>query len=226
MSWAYQVSVEAPKFTAVISRGRPAPVVINGNPASNTARTLYNANGIEVERAGGRVYVHLNAIGIRASWDGYSALIIKTATGLRNQLCGLCGTYNGNRNDDFRTRAGTVVGSPTTFGNSWEVPNSCGNVGKRQTQPPLPQGCSTNTTFIQLIRDECSIIQTGVLKRCNGAVDPTQYIDDCVLDLSCTDEAEHDAFYCSLVGRYAEDCADAGVTVSNWRNPICRKLTI
>ncbi|MCI4377435.1 hypothetical protein PGIGA_G00203600 [Pangasianodon gigas] len=38
-----------------------------------------------------------------------------------DKLCGLCGDYNGNIKDDFRTPSGELVNSPTEFGNSWNT---------------------------------------------------------------------------------------------------------
>lgn len=39
----------------------------------------------------------------------------------KDKLCGLCGDYNGNIKDDFRTPTGELVNSPTEFGNSWNT---------------------------------------------------------------------------------------------------------
>ena len=39
----------------------------------------------------------------------------------QNKLCGLCGDYNGNSKDDFRTPSGNLVDKATEFGNSWNT---------------------------------------------------------------------------------------------------------
>lgn len=38
-----------------------------------------------------------------------------------DKLCGLCGDYNGDAKDDFRTPTGELVQSPKDFGNSWNT---------------------------------------------------------------------------------------------------------
>lgn len=38
-----------------------------------------------------------------------------------DKLCGLCGDYNGDHKDDFRTPTGELVQSPKDFGNSWNT---------------------------------------------------------------------------------------------------------
>jgi len=40
--------------------------------------------------------------GLKVMWDGRSRLIIHVPTSLKNKMCGLCGDYNGNGNDDWR----------------------------------------------------------------------------------------------------------------------------
>ena len=63
--------------------------------ASNTDIILFNSNGVEVRRVGSSVHAFLNAIGIRVTWDGRSHIEATVSTTLLNELCGLCGTYNG-----------------------------------------------------------------------------------------------------------------------------------
>ena len=37
----------------------------------------------------------------------------------KDQLCGLCGDYNGNSKDDFRKPDGSLTTNVNDFGNSW-----------------------------------------------------------------------------------------------------------
>lgn len=36
-------------------------------------------------------------------------------------MCGLCGDYDGNPNNDFTKPDGSLVGSSDDFGNSWQT---------------------------------------------------------------------------------------------------------
>lgn len=38
-----------------------------------------------------------------------------------DQMCGLCGDYNGNPNNDFTKPDGSLAGSSDQFGNSWQT---------------------------------------------------------------------------------------------------------
>lgn len=38
-----------------------------------------------------------------------------------DQMCGLCGDYDGNPNNDFTKPDGSLVGNVNDFGNSWQT---------------------------------------------------------------------------------------------------------
>ena len=218
-----EVTVEAPGITIIMARGNPIPVTINGQMISTTDMILHNLNGVEVRRVGGLIHVFLNTIGIRLAWDGRYSLSVTVSTRLLNELCGLCGTYNGNRNDDLQRRDGVVTTSVTEFGDSWLVPGSCTGVGKRDAQGSTP-GCSTDPAVIQEGQNRCSVLREGVFSACNNVVDPTQFIENCEFDYRCCSDTDREDCYCSNLATYATTCAEAGVVLSTWRNSFCRKL--
>ena len=39
---------------------------------------------------------------------------------LKGKTCGLCGNYDGDKDNDFTTEAGTVANSAAAFGTSWK----------------------------------------------------------------------------------------------------------
>lgn len=38
-----------------------------------------------------------------------------------DQMCGLCGDYDGNQNNDFTKPDGSLAGNSDQFGNSWQT---------------------------------------------------------------------------------------------------------
>ena len=217
-----EVTVEAPGVAIIMARGNPIPVTIDGQMASSTDINLYDQDGIEVKRVGTSIHVFLNRIGIRLSWDGRFGVTVTVSTRLLNEICGLCGTYNGNPNDDLQRRDGVVTTSVTEFGDSWLVPGSCAGVGKRDAQGT--PGCSTDPAIVQEGQNRCSVLREGVFSTCNNVVDPTQYIENCEFDYCCCSEADREDCYCDNLAAYATACAEAGVVLSTWRNSFCRKL--
>ena len=216
-----EVTIEIQGVNILMERGRPIPVTINMQQASNTDIILYNSNGVEVRRVRrSSVHVFLNTIGIRVSWNGRSRIDVTASTALLNELCGLCGTYNGNRSDDLQRRDGVVTTSTVEFGDSWLVPGSCTALAKRDAQG-VP-GCSTDPTVIQDGQTRCNVLTQGVFSACNNVVDPTPYIEDCEFDYCCCDDTDREDCYCDNLAAYAVACADAGVVLSTWRNSFCR----
>ena len=221
-----EVTIEVPMVTIVLQRGNPVPVIINGLPVVIPGVTIYDSNGVEVRRVGSSIHVFLNTIGIRVFWDGSTRIDVTVSTTLINELCGLCGTYNGNPSDDLQRSDGVVVGitSTTDFGDSWLVAGSCANVGKRDAQG-TPE-CSVDPEIIQEGQNRCSVLTGEVFSSCNSVVDPTRYIEDCEFDYCCCDDADRESCYCDNLAAYATACAAAGVVLSTWRNSFCCKFTI
>ena len=221
-----EVTVETQAVNILMERRSrrrgPIPVTINMQQASNTDIILYDSNGVEVRRVGSSVHVFLNAIGIRITWNGQSRVEATVSTTLLNELCGLCGTYNGNRSDDLQRRDGVVTTSVVDFGDSWLVPGSCTALAKRDAQG-FP-GCSTDPAVIQEGQTRCSVLTQGVFSACNNVVDPTPYIEDCEFDFCCCDDTDREDCYCDNLAAYAAACADVGVVLSTWRNSFCREF--
>ena len=228
-----QVTVEDPETTIVLTIGNPLRVTVNGVPKSNNNGVLYQSNGrgIEIKRLGRYVHVFLSAIGIRVSYDGEHFVQVKPAKRLLNQLCGLCGFYNNIKDDDLRKRNTepqlvTEISDQLVkeFGDSWEVPNSCTNSGKRNV--PNMLGCSQDPNVIQEGRERCAVLMGEVFAVCNSFVNATQFIESCEFDYRCCNIEDRENCYCDNLASYAAACADAGVTLSIWRNFFCRKLAV
>ena len=59
-------------------------------------------------------------LGVRVSWVSW-ALPVSTPPGL-------CGNFNQNQADDFRTLSGVVEGTAAAFANTWKTQAACPNV--------------------------------------------------------------------------------------------------
>ena len=229
------VSVPSENFVVVLGRGNRGTVTINGNPHPNTGNGLIFETAdqrIQVVRTGGFPYVFLNGLGVRVFWNGFYRVDITVSSRLRDQLCGLCGTYNGNQGDDYTAPDGTVLNDVNAFGNSWLVPSNTpgctgGNIGKRETVRRNAQGvagCTNDTAVIQEGQTRCSALSQGAFVPCNALVDPATFIENCEFDYCCTDEEEREEGYCDNLETYAGACAIAGVPPPNWRQQFCGKL--
>ncbi|XP_016064626.1 PREDICTED: IgGFc-binding protein [Miniopterus natalensis] len=176
---------------------------------------------------------------IRASQHG-SDIVIQTDFGLRvaydlmynvrvtvpgnyyQQLCGLCGNYNGNPKDDFQKPDGSQTDSPDEFGHSWEeaVPGSpC------LLPPPCKPGedCNLPTCGPELQKkyhqeEYCGVLTspTGSLAACHKLLDPNGPLQDCVFDLCVS--GGNQSILCSHIHAYVSACQAAGGQIKPWRN--------
>lgn len=79
--------------------------------------------GISITLSG--VFVVLNTnFGLEVKFNGDHELFVKVNENFKEKLCGLCGTYNGNQQDDFLTPEGSLASTSNDFGNSWRVPDA------------------------------------------------------------------------------------------------------
>ncbi|XP_071345430.1 mucin-5AC-like [Trachinotus anak] len=193
-------------FTAhlVLTEGR-YQLLSSGNEETVPFRYSTMGNYLVIEANNGLILM----------WDRKTSLFIKLSPKYKGHVCGLCGTYDGNANNDFTTRCHAVVVSPLVFGNSWKDLPSCPDA-KSINNP-----CTNNPYRQSWAQKQCSIIQSDVFSACHSIVDPTPFYEACVFDSCACDTGGDCECFCTAVAAYAESCNQAGVCV-RWRTPkIC-----
>nr|XP_046234028.1 IgGFc-binding protein [Scatophagus argus] len=203
--WGYQVHM---------SRERNGVVKVNGE--SRNLPVLLNGGQVSIYASGSRVFVSAN-FGLSVTYDGFSTVFISVPSNYSGQTCGLCGNFNGNSNDEFRTPSGMIVTSPDEFGRAWKV---SGNY-------TCSDGCGSSCpqcTNEQPARAKCEVIQAadGPLSFCHEQVDPAPYFNDCVFDV-CVSGSEGQDLLCRAIQAYVSACQAANVPIFPWReNTTCR----
>ncbi|KAK1891904.1 Mucin-5AC [Dissostichus eleginoides] len=153
--------------------------------------------------------------GLILMWDRKTSLFIQLSSKYKGRVCGLCGNYDGNANNDFTTRGNAVVVNPLVFGNSWKDLPSCPD------DQSISSPCTTNPYRQAWSQKQCSLIQSDVFSACHSTVDPTPYYDACVFDSCACDTGGDCECFCTAVAAYAESCNQAGICIP-WRTPkIC-----
>ena len=105
-----QVTVSVPSHNlAIVLRGGKNQVTINGrNLAAYDGNTM-SIGEVKVEWIGSYPHVTFEDRDLDIFWDDAGSVQVSASSNLRQQLCGLCGFYNGDDSDDYRMRNGTTL---------------------------------------------------------------------------------------------------------------------
>ena len=207
-----RVIVPAENLNILLAGGA---VTINNIPqANNGDEVILTSGGVEVVRVGGRPNVILTELGVRISFYG-SRVDVAASESWRGRLCGLCGNYNGDPDDDFITSNNFTVSNPNDFGISW---TSLSNLSTLCTEhPPDPSPCPADRLAEAQMR--CSIMRGDSFVACNGVLQPGTFIESCIYDYCHTDDEDNrDLYYQESLAAYATACARVGVVLPGWRN--------
>ncbi|XP_067132577.1 BMP-binding endothelial regulator protein-like [Centruroides vittatus] len=152
-------------------------------------------------------------LGIRLNWDGNSYLEVFVPSHFKSQLCGLCGNYNDNPEDDFTTKKGKLVSSPEVFGNSWAVGRGKKCLISKSLQT-THAACESNlNTKVKAIY-ECNVLKSDLFRPCHSTVNAMPYYRSCVMDM-CECPVGRKC-HCESLFAYAQHCKRLGIQL-NWR---------
>lgn len=183
-------------------------VFINGREITTLP---YEAPGIKISMVSSLFMQAKLSNGVTILWDGRTRAYIKAPTSFMGKTIGMCGTFDGNQQNDFTTLQGNVETIPNAFGNHWKTEQSCRNM-------PLttkPDPCEVNSQRKTQAIDICSKMKSDIFKDCHNVEDVVPHYDDCVYDLCACTENMKDCM-CPNIGGYADACAAQGVKI-NWR---------
>ncbi|XP_078538894.1 mucin-5B-like isoform X2 [Lissotriton helveticus] len=151
-------------------------------------------------------------IGLILIWDKKTRITIKLTSDYKGKVCGLCGNYDDNRNNDFNTRSQVTVGTALVFANSWKGSPKCPDA------KDIPDACFTNPKRKPAALKGCQIIISNLFASCHSQVDAIPYYDACLSDTCACDTGEDCECFCTAVAAYAEACNRACICI-HWRSP-------
>ncbi|XP_030847124.1 zonadhesin-like [Strongylocentrotus purpuratus] len=144
------------------------------------------------------------------SYDGMDSADVYLSY-FAGRTCGLCGSFDGDQNNDMILPSGELARSATEFGNSWVAyPDQCDGVDPGPTDP-----CEDGVNSLSASNDLCYYLKdpSGPFESCLEIVDPDDYYDSCVYDVCLTGD---DAL-CSSLAQYARACRSKGGKPGRWR---------
>uniref|UniRef100_A0A3Q3LWL0 Zonadhesin, like n=1 Tax=Labrus bergylta TaxID=56723 RepID=A0A3Q3LWL0_9LABR len=139
-----------------------------------------------------------------------------------DQMCGLCGDYDGNPNNDFTKPDGTQNITGSLLRNK----HVCVVVLIRCTPGTGPDpDCDPSLEAEFSKPEKCGKIKDvdGPFRECISVVDPTPFFQSCVYDMCRYDGLQ--SILCDSLQAYTDTCQSAGAKVHQWRTPTFCPLT-
>ncbi|CAL8403715.1 unnamed protein product [Boreogadus saida] len=123
----------------------------------------------------------------------------------KDDSLGLCGTFNGNTQDDFLSPSGMIESTPLLFGDSWRVPSACTPL---HSSPQLDP-CDTHQQSATYASEMCDLLNQEVFSPCHEYISPAPFQRQCRADTcKCGTPC-----LCSALAHYARHCRKFSVIV-------------
>lgn len=212
-----QVTITVPGERSIVFQvNRRQPIVtIGGEKLQRYDGNTMTVGEVLVQWIGGNVHATFEDTDFNVFWDGSNSIQVSVSSGLKNQLCGLCGFYNGRRKDDLRRRDGSTTKNVDNFALSWLHGN--GNTRDKCQPSVLEPTCGKRP--LRWANETCNAFNVAPFTSCHSEINPQPYIANCIRDFCACgkgDRAGRDACACKVIASYARACAHAGVNVTNW----------
>ncbi|XP_033465892.2 zonadhesin, like isoform X3 [Epinephelus lanceolatus] len=165
----------------------------------------------------GQYIILQTPFGLQVRWDGNHHAQITVPSSYYDQMCGLCGDYDGNPENDFTKPDGTLVGNVNDFGNSWQTEEDEDDSCTPGTKPD--PDCDPKLEAEVVKPDKCGKIKdpAGPFRECISVVNPTPFFQSCVYDMCQFNGQQH--VLCDQLQAYTDACQSAGAKVHPWRTP-------
>ncbi|XP_039180790.1 zonadhesin [Crotalus tigris] len=227
VSFLRELYVEVLGFQITLMQGRK--MAVNGvrvtPPYSPT-------EGLQITQRGRRLIVQTN-FGFSLSYDGQNGAEIVLPSTYQKRVGGLCGNYDGRRNNEYMKPDGTLARTLNAFGNSWQVSVknkeldggsgkfSPGRVRRQEPDEEPESGFEMDCTPGQLAvvngTKACGVLSdpAGPFSACHAAVSPAPFQEGCVYDLCALfNDTE---LLCQALEAYAQLCQEEKVDLGRWR---------
>ncbi|KAM4652452.1 uncharacterized protein O3C94_014768 isoform 3-T3 [Discoglossus pictus] len=118
----------------------------------------------------------------------------------KKETNGLCGTYNDNRNDDYRSSSDMTETVSSLFSKSWKVQPQCSENVKGEEDKVKRVIADASCT---------GALEDSIFEDCQRVIDIRSYKRSCSNSVYFGDTAG----FCSAIADYAYRCAQAGIAV-------------
>ncbi|CAG9862376.1 unnamed protein product [Phyllotreta striolata] len=143
--------------------------------------------------------------GVKIFWNFRSFAEVTVPARFKSKVCGLCGNFNFDVQDDLTTKLGKVVSDKEilAFGASW-----C--LGKKTecAKKIRPQIVKTSR------KNACKHLSSDIFRTCHSKLNFSKYLKACKMDVY---HCKGFKCYCDSLMAYARECERLGVDLPNWQ---------
>ncbi|XP_043682227.1 hemocytin isoform X2 [Vespula pensylvanica] len=171
-----------------------------------------NFKRIAIRTIGLFVFLDVPDLGLVLQWDKGTRVYIRLDPKWKGHTKGLCGDYNDNSKDDFKTPSGGISEvSSNLFGDSWKINDFCPE--PKDIKDPCEQHSERKLWAIE----KCNILKSDLFRPCHSEVDIEFYIQNCIFDTCSCDTGGDCECLCTSLAAYAQQCNAKGVPIK-WRS--------
>uniref|UniRef100_G1M818 Zonadhesin n=1 Tax=Ailuropoda melanoleuca TaxID=9646 RepID=G1M818_AILME len=208
---SYVRAVHVQVFNLRISLIKGHKVMLNGR---RVALPLLPAQGRVSIRPSGSFTLLYTDFGLQVRYDGNHLVEVMVPSSYAGRLCGLCGNYNNNSQDDSLIPNQRPVASSVHLGVAWKLPeySEPGCFAERGKASRCLENREANNW-----KKNCDILVNpwGPFSQCHGVVPPQTSFTSCVYG-QCGTKGDT-LTLCRSLQAYASLCAHAG-RAPTWRN--------
>ncbi|XP_013180497.1 PREDICTED: hemocytin isoform X2 [Papilio xuthus] len=175
--------------------------------------------GIRVSMPSDQVFVNLDALGVTIKWDTNNLIVIEGSVLLWNKTKGLCGTLDGNPENDFLIKDGTIARTKSMMVTSWQL-NKIGDIC--ESNPSESTACASKTDAdMRKATQFCNkVFSKDKFRKCSKVMDVSLLLEACEWDYcACTMSLSPEECACKTVSVYAKECLRHGIEeMVAWRD--------
>nr|XP_021530849.1 LOW QUALITY PROTEIN: otogelin [Aotus nancymaae] len=175
----------------------------------------YTDDAFEIRRLSS-VFLRVRTnVGVRVLYDREGLrLYLQVDQRWVEDTVGLCGTFNGNTQDDFLSPVGVPESTPQLFGNSWKTLSACSPLVPGSPLDP----CDVHLQAASYSVQACSVLMGELFAPCSAFLSPVPYFEQCRRDACRCGQP----CLCATLAHYTHLCRRHGLPVDfRTRLPAC-----
>ncbi|NWR38276.1 FCGBP protein, partial [Tachuris rubrigastra] len=207
------LSVEVYGVNLTLTQGKGGDIMVNS--ISHHLPAILSEGQIQVYPHGTGVLLR-TAFGLVVHYDLSQHVTLTVPQTYLGHLCGLCGNYNGQRDDDFHLSNGQPALHATAFGSAWKTEDRpCEDACRDEECSTCPE----EKVLVLQKPNYCGLLTApeGPFGSCHRIVDPAPYSQSCIHNLCVT--GGDIGTLCRSIQSYVSMCQNAGVAIGDWRTP-------